>query len=435
MTADPGLDPRLERRLRANLTTALDGVDGPHPTWAGSPASQRVARRPRAPWRPLLVLAAVVGAGALGALVLSGVTKPAPVGATCLTLADYAAASARPTPVDGTAPDVSFPPVGPEATATTGMLQPGDWAVVADADGPGIEIRIRDVRSCDRLPDVRSAYRGGSFILATVDIRSLRPKAMTSFLGPNEWIGMGLAGLDLGPTNRIGVPGGGIPGVDTASRGERPDGFEHSSLMIFDVPATDAMVTADFPTREGQALHGLHAPIERDPNQQPTVRWLLRSGRETGGYSSTLFLPQTDAMPSNGDLSPGTVATVTSPAGNTALMLTDVDQVDRYPTLEPSAGHVFLEARFVMSPASVDATIENRWRIVDSAGRELALVTPEQTGEAGDGVLRQLAPATFVDAPISDWLVIEAPPTGLVRAELLRDGATEPTVSYVLRQP
>ena len=161
-----------------------------------------------------LVLAAGLAGALLVALVFSGAARPNDLSAArCPTLEDYAAASNAPSPAQGTAPDVSFPAVAPEATQTTGMLQPGDWAVIADADGPGVQIRVRDVHECARLPDVRSGHPGGHLILATVDIRSLRPKAMISFMGPGSWVGMGLAGQDLGDPGRIGVPGGGIPGV------------------------------------------------------------------------------------------------------------------------------------------------------------------------------------------------------------------------------
>lgn len=383
-----------------------------------------------------LVLAAGLGGALLVALVLSGVAKPNDRSAArCPTLEDFAAASAAPSPTFGTAPDVSFPPVAPEASQTTGMLQPGDWAVIADADGPGVQIRVRDVRECARLPDVRSGHPGGRLILATVDIRSLRPKAMIYFMGPGSWVGMGLAGQDLGDPGRIGVPGGGIPGVSQESILGAPDGFAHSSLLIFDVPQTDAMVTADYPTREGEALHPLHAPIVRDADQQPVVTWQLRSGRETGGYLATPVLPGPGASPTTGDLTPGTVATITAPDGDAVLTLTDVDLVDRYPGREPSLGHVFVEARFLMVRAALQTgTVENRWRVVDGDGRELTLLAPSSPDAVDDGVLRRLAPATFVDGFSQDWLVVDAPPTGLIRAELLRDGVAEPVLSYVIRE-
>ncbi len=384
-----------------------------------------------------LILGVVVAGGALAALVSSGVARPHDASSErCPTLEDYAAASAAPTPALGTAPDVSFPPVAPEATPTTGMLKPGDWAVVADADGPGVQIRVRDVRDCARLPDVRSRHPGGRFILATVDIRSLRPNAMISFLGPGSWVGMGLAGQDLGDPGRVGVPGGGIPGVSQMSLLDAPDGFTDSSTMIFDVPATDAMVTADHPTFGGEALHPLHAPIMRNEDQKPIVTWLLRPGRETGGFAATPILPSPGASATTGDLTPGTVATVTAPDGDAVLTLTDVDQVDRYPGREPSPGHVFVEARFLMERSALETgSVENRWRVLDGDGHELMILAPSSPDAVDDGVLRPLAPPTFVDGFSEDWLVVEAPPTGLIRAELLRGGADDPVLSYVIREP
>jgi len=86
-------DRILDQRIRRLLHEALDGEAGPHPTWAGSPAAERVAHlggasRGRWPLR-LLAVAAVVGT-ATGALLLGGglAPKPSPSLATSAPIAN-----------------------------------------------------------------------------------------------------------------------------------------------------------------------------------------------------------------------------------------------------------------------------------------------------------------------------------------------------------
>lgn len=425
----------FERRLAATLRQELDPLSGPHRSWADSPAAARIADRRggiRWPGRFLAVATVIALAGAIALLV--GLRHDVIAG--CPTLADYAAASAAPTPRQdlGTAPDVSFPPVAPDATPTTGRLQPGEWAVISDAAGPGIQMRIRDVRECGRLPDYRSQYPGGSLTLLTEDIRSLREGALPTWIGPGDYVGMGLGGVDYGKGAREHFFG--VPGFDIRTSLRPAADFEYSGAVVFDVPATDAMVTADHP-----AILGMSIEQEEVQQATPTVSWILRLGRETGGAT----FPDADRRtpgtnPSTGELPLGTYATVADPAGNVDLTVTDVAQVAAYPGLTPKAGDVFVEARLDV-PATVDLTPvtgDVGWHAVDGDGRELTFLTRTDPTVGDPGVLSLTGP-TLKNGdywwPWRGWLVVEAPSSGLIRLELWRDGGSAPLVSYVIRQP
>jgi hypothetical protein len=424
----------LERLLAAELPRELERMDGPHPAWATSPAARRVARRRagvRWPGRLLAIAAVLAVAG--GVALLIGLRRDAVGG--CPTLADYAAASAAPTlPPLGTAPGVSFPPVAPDASPTTGRLKPGDWAIISDDEGPGIQMRVRDVRECGRLPDYRSTHPGGSLILVTADIRSLRTGALPAWIGPVDYLGMGLAGVGYGKGTFEHFFE--VPGFDIRTDLDPPPDFAFSGLVLFDVPRTDAMVTADHPFPLGMS-------VGREEVQQatPTVSWVLRAGRETGGdayWEAPRRSPGTS--PSVGEQPLGTYATIADANGNVDLTITDVDQVAGYPGRVPKAGYVFLEARLhvpatvTLTPADADVA----WHAVDGDGRELAFLERTDPNVGDAGVLAMTAPRI----PAGEywwnwggWLVVEAPETGLVRLELWRDGESTPLVSYVIRQP
>ena len=101
---------RLEHDLRAGLVELLDGMGGDHPTWAASPAAERVAQPAAAGWlgrRALLAVAAVLvgvllaASGLLlaGGLRLSRVTPPAPTPVPSAAPVPSVPASAAPSAV------------------------------------------------------------------------------------------------------------------------------------------------------------------------------------------------------------------------------------------------------------------------------------------------------------------------------------------------
>ena len=97
-------DIEFERRVRSDLRTSLDRAAGPHPEWAASPAAAIVAADPArpsrsVPWRLMAVAAVLL----IGSVAARDPGEPGPIRTTpalpgCPTLADYAAASAQPSP-------------------------------------------------------------------------------------------------------------------------------------------------------------------------------------------------------------------------------------------------------------------------------------------------------------------------------------------------
>jgi len=299
MSADTG----FEGRLRAELGEALDVAHGPHREWASSPAGAVIAADPRRrsralPWR-LMAVAAVLAIGSLVAVIVATRVPDDEAVAGCLTIADYAAASAKPTPVLGQAPDVSFPPVDPTATMTTGLLQPGEWAVIANTLGPGIQIRVRDIRECGRLPTVRSIHPGGTIVLATVDARVLRDDSGLSWLGAISLLESG-NGSRLNRFSQFDVPN-----VDMRTSVRVPGGFASSSTLILDVPATGERVTLVHPGFNTQTLPGL----ELTELDSPRVSWLVRDGTPVqlgrgSGFRPPSF-PTPGASPTSGEVRAG----------------------------------------------------------------------------------------------------------------------------------
>lgn len=417
----------FERRVRAELVAALDRVDGPHPSWADAPAAAVVANDPvrygrPAPWR-LLAVAAVLITGSLAAVALS--SRPSddeePGISGCPTLADYAAASALPTPAWDSAPDISFPPVAPTATMTTGLLQPGDWAVIADDDGPGLQIRVRDVRECGRLPDVRSQFPNGTLVMTTVDVRTLRDVPGFAWIGVTNLIGIGIGEYSPGHT----VATGNVfraPGVISRSSLGLPHPFAQSSMLVLDVPDADALITAEHPSRNSMTLPG----IDLDVADLPRARWVLRDGPATG-YPDTSFVPPTPGpTDTSGAAAVGERITILTPEGHLAFMVTDVDSVAGYPGREPAPDHVFLEARVVMTWfAGSQAPGLTAWRAVDANGRELTFLMDPGQNTPAEGVI---APLMTRDGRPDAWLVVEAPRAGPVTLEYRHTGIGEPIV-------
>ena len=234
----------FERRVASDLRHALDAVAGPHPRWSGSPASSRIAAPRDARLNPgrLLMIAAVLAIGG-GAALWVGLRSDTPAG--CPTLADYAAASSQPWPPAGTAPDVSFPPVGPDASPTTGLLELGTWAVLPGDGGPGGVMRVRDIVACDRLPNIRSvAHRGGSFLIARMDLQLLDGERLRAWMGPRSVVEGQVDGRSYGGSI---PPGPSIPGMDYRTFLDPKPGFSISTRIVFEVPGPPGLVIAAYP--------------------------------------------------------------------------------------------------------------------------------------------------------------------------------------------
>ena len=404
-------DIEFERRIRTELRSGLDRVTGPHPDWATSPAAAVVATDPArpsrsVPWR-LMAVAAVLLVGSVAAVILSRPNIKQEAGIPgCPTLADYAAASAQPSPPEGEAPGVSFPPVAPTATMTTGTLKPGDWAVIANAEGPGLQLPVRDVRACGRLPDIRSENEGGSIYLATVDARVLRDNTGLDWLGVR-----GFVGLSIGEGPGAIVHGFGVPGVDTQTRLTVPEGFSASSIVILDVPATDKRVTLEHPTENTHTLPGL-TPTAPD---WPRARWVVRDGDPIGDTFTRPVEPNPDATPTTGEVRAGNDVAMVTEAGAGLIRLTTIDEVPAYPGLTPAPGHVFVEVLVRVQDLGRSLVSLRGWRAVDAEGRELPIIHDEYGADQRPGMLSNLI--REVEESRDAWIVIEAPATGPVRLE------------------
>jgi hypothetical protein len=403
----------LERRLAIELPRELDAVTGPHPVWATSPAAARISdRRGGIRWPGRLLAIAAVLAVAGGVALVVGLRRDAVGG--CPTLANYAAASTTPTlPPGVVAPDVSFPPVAPTATMTTGMLRPGDWAVIANADGPGIQMRVRDVRRCGRLPDLR-ASESGSIYLATVDARALR--SLTGLV----WLGVGNlveGSVGAGPGGFLDSPGYDMPGLDHRSRVEVPAGFAASSVIVLDVPETDKLITLDHPTENTMTLPGL------EPTRLgwPRMRWVVRDGDPTGGGYSREPEVAPGATATIGEVRVGEQVTVMTSDGAAVMRLSGIDTVPAYPGLSPATGHVFVEVLVTVLPGSRTGTRWNDWHAVGPDG-ELSIIYDAYGADQRRGVL----PNLLSEVPSNDgWIVIEAPEEGPIRLEYREYGSAD----------
>jgi hypothetical protein len=404
-------DIDFERRLQSELRSALDRAAGPHPDWATSPAAAVLAtdpaRRSRGvPWR-MLAVAAVLVVGSVVASILASPKREDGVPG-CPTLADYAAASAQPTPLLGKAPGVSFPPVSPTATMTTGLLHPGDWAVMANADGPGLQIRVRDVRDCGRLPDLRAYNPGGSIHLVTVDVRYLRGGTGMAWFGPGSLLEGAVGGFQ----GYMHVSGGlqGIPGVDTQTWRDPPEGWAYTGTYLLDVPRTDQQIAVDHPTVNTVSLPGL----EVNDLDSPRARWVLREGGLSPGPFGGAPIPVPGATPTTGQVRPGEDLTFSTSDGLGVMQLRDVDEVVAYPGLLPAPGHVFVEVLMEVRGTGRALTSLRDWRAVDGEGLELQIIHDAYGADQRRGMLPNLLRE---EETRNAWIVIEAPATGPVRLE------------------
>lgn len=413
-------DTDFEVRLRADLRAALDRSEGPHRAWVTSPAAARIAAAPseaRRPWRAvrLLALAAVLTAGAAGAMLLIG-RDPEDVGQPgCPTLRDYAEASVAPAGPLDQAPDVSFPPVAPTATMTPGVVPLGTWVVVVDDEGPAYQVRLRDARPCDRLPDLRSSFTGGSLLLAQADIQQLRPRAIGAWTGMGDRFIVAFGDPAAGSTSPVSAFG--VPGIPQGSTIAPRDDFAQTSLVIFDLPDDSARMTALL--------------LPDDSATVPSVGWVLRDGSAVldEDYGQ---VPQPGPTDTTGGPVPlGAAATTRDPAtGVVATVVAgSVDEVDGYPDAVPTDGGVFVEvlvSGYAWSPGQdpserpPDDTPQGlRWVATDATGRVLVNLGDIPEARRPRRTISPVLPSDFVTY---GFLVYEAPREGAIRLALTRDG-------------
>ncbi len=412
MTGSTPMDP-FERELRAALHEVLDGASGPHPDWLDAPAARRLATESgttRRPWRGmrLLAIAAVLGTVGIGALLLAGRPETNPT-AGCLTLADYAATSAAPSK----APEVVFPSVAPTASATTGLVPVGSWIVVSDAEGPVYQMRVRDVRPCDRLPTVRSVYPGGSLVLAGFDAQVLR-RGLDAWIGPD--LVMTVEFGSTAPNTRPLEQRFDVPGIVRRSSLNPPAGFTHSTLIVVDVPPIDASVQLRATDAGGGFLFD-------GPG------WRIREGEadyDPGSFAEPIIdFPRPGPTTTNGDGVIGEASTIELDDGVMTAIVSEVEEVPRYPDFVPPEGEVVIEMR--VRGAAWDDTVDpaTEWPslVLDDVEWVLTDATGSRRRNLGDepvpaGVLQGLSPSAWSEG----LLAFTVPAEGPLRLALHRDG-------------
>jgi hypothetical protein len=295
---------------------------------------------------------------------------------------------------------------------TTGLLQPGDWAVIANANGPGLQMRVRDLRDCGRLPDRASYHPGGSIHLVTVDARVLSDRSGLTWFGVHRlvelMIGEGQGGSDI-PWR--------VPGADTRTSLRVSEGFAASSIVVLDLPVTDKLVTLDHPGITTDTL----PTLELTSLDSPRARWVLQDGIPTGGGLNREPFPSPGPSATTGEVRIGEDVTFGTFQGPGVLRLTNVDSVTAYPGLLPTPGHVFLEVLVSTRAFNGPLVALPGWRATRGDGTGLSILRDAYGADSRPGV-PHLVREEGSDAA---WIVVEAPEQGPVRLEYHHLGTTD----------
>ncbi len=143
---------------------------------------------------------AIVGGTLLAVLGLHGtILGPAASPGATAPRSPAAAPSAAPVPSTSSLAVPTFTSVAPDATSTSGLIEPGQVAVYADAAGPAVLIRVRDVQAVASVPGLMPRVVGDAYLEATVDFRVLHvPSGTFPGIGFIAWKTFGATLLDPG---------------------------------------------------------------------------------------------------------------------------------------------------------------------------------------------------------------------------------------------
>ena len=337
----------------------------------------------------------------------------------CATVDDYGVPGEA-TPAPTAAP---WPSIAPEATPSSGVLQPGEVAVLGDEDGPGALMRISDPRICDRYPTARPWQSGVGYAVVRMEMLVLRDEYMDFWVDGSDRLRV----LRAGDAYAFGVADvlSGVPGVHRRSSVSTPTGFEAVSDMVFAVPGgPSAELWVELRESEGTEPGGGSIA---DP---PLVSWAI--GTRPDRPPPADHFPDLSGPATTGRVLPGQAAVVDTGETRYGVLVGNVDQVERYPGVVPERG-AFVEA--FVNAVSADASGGQdppvgsaSWRAIGPDGEELAVRRLRDTGPE-EHVMQPHATTTG-----PGWLIFDAPPEGEIVLEY-RPAGEGPVLFEVLLRP
>jgi hypothetical protein len=301
-----------------------------------------------------------------------------------------------------------MPTIGPGATPSTGVLQPGEVAVLGDADGPGARLRISDVRICDRYPTVRPSWAGMRFVVVRMELLVDRSRFFSYWAAGSDVLWLRRED-DAFPMNRSELLFG-VPGVTRKSRLNVPAGFEAVTDLVYAVAGGEA--TRLF-------LDYRHAG-EDDPGAPVAVSCdlgVLRGSPVGEPLGPSIAVP--DGPATTGRIAADEVAIVDQAGIHFGVRAGRVDEVEGYPGLDPTRGR-FVEVQVgygAESGGDIPGAGPTEWRAVTGTGEELEIRHLRDSGLEADILVPHLAPESGLG-----WMLIDAPPEGAVILEYRRDG-------------
>jgi hypothetical protein len=334
----------------------------------------------------------------------------------CADIADYGVpGQAPPAPTMG-----PMPSVGPGETPSTGVLQPGEVAVLGDADGPGARLRIGDVRICDRYPTARPTWDGMRYVVVRMELLVDRSGFVPVWVGGayHLWLRREDDAFPLDRSEAVF----GVPGVVRRSSLVVPAGFESVTDLVYAVPAAEeARLFLDYRPAGDEDLR---APV--------TLSWDL--GMLPGsalGEPRGPWVTVPDGPVTTGRIAADEVAVVEQGGIRFGVRAGRVDEVQRYPGLDPTRGR-FVEVQVGYGSGSgvdIPGAGLTEWRAVTGAGEELEIRRLGAGGPEEDILVPHLTAASGMG-----WLVIDAPPDGQVVLEYRRGGESPVLFEVLVRE-